>query len=68
MLPVLCSSLPTNGPSHSDPATMCTFEIAGEMRERRSIFGHISVTGSRKGAQDSYVYILLARTKSQYHI
>ena len=56
MLPILCSSLPMNGPSPSDPATMCTFEIAGEMREIRSIFGHISVKGSRKGAQDSCLH------------
>jgi len=35
---------------------MCTFEIAGEMRERRSIFGYILVQHSRKETQDSYLY------------
>ena len=37
---------------------MCTFEIAGEMRERRSIFGYILVQHSRKETQDSYLYPL----------
>lgn len=57
----LCSSVPISGPSPSDPATICTFEIAGEVREKRSTFGDILVKGSRKGTQDSYVYIPLAR-------
>ena len=56
MPPVLHSSVSMSGPSSSDPANMCTFEIAGEMRERRSIFGHILVQHSRKETQDSCLY------------
>lgn len=37
-----------SGFSFSDLVIMCIFEIVGEMRERRVIFGYILVTVFRK--------------------
>lgn len=62
MLPTLGSSTPMSVPTPSDPDIMCICEKAGEMTERRDLLCGILVGGSGKGAQDSYIYILLAKT------
>lgn len=37
-----------SGSNSSDPDITCTFEVAGEMRERRGMFGHILVKVSKR--------------------